>query len=110
MCSFVFVFFPRKISVKKKTDDHLGSRQRSGSENQGYVPEEPPYTGQIPSEWIAYASQQRHFGQQVMQLNYRISQHLIKDFWDKWVDIEVDWDLAEWQSSQGCDQRHGVCN
>lgn len=39
----------RKISVKKKTDDRLGSRQRSGSENQGYVPEEPPYTGQIPT-------------------------------------------------------------
>ncbi|XP_042666270.1 immunoglobulin superfamily member 5 isoform X1 [Centrocercus urophasianus] len=39
----------RKISVKKKTDDHLGNRQRSGSENQGYIPEEPHYTGRIPT-------------------------------------------------------------
>ncbi|OXB79528.1 UNVERIFIED_CONTAM: hypothetical protein H355_000344, partial [Colinus virginianus] len=39
----------RKISVKKRTDDNLGNRQRSGSENQGYVPEEPHYTGQIPT-------------------------------------------------------------
>ncbi|XP_035171715.1 immunoglobulin superfamily member 5 [Oxyura jamaicensis] len=38
----------RKISTKKKTDGHAENRQRTGSENEGYIPEEPQHTEQIP--------------------------------------------------------------
>ncbi|XP_053912148.1 immunoglobulin superfamily member 5 isoform X2 [Cuculus canorus] len=39
----------RKVSAKKKNDGDLENRQRHGSENQGYLPEERWNTAQIPS-------------------------------------------------------------
>ncbi|XP_053912149.1 immunoglobulin superfamily member 5 isoform X3 [Cuculus canorus] len=38
----------RKVSAKKKNDGDLENRQRHGSENQGYLPEERWNTAQIP--------------------------------------------------------------
>ncbi|XP_069641187.1 immunoglobulin superfamily member 5 [Haliaeetus albicilla] len=38
----------RKVSAEKKKDGDLENRQRHGSENQGYIPEEPWNTEQIP--------------------------------------------------------------
>ncbi|XP_032867198.1 immunoglobulin superfamily member 5 isoform X1 [Tyto alba] len=38
----------RKVSAEKKKDGNLENRQRHGSENQGYIPEEPWNTKQIP--------------------------------------------------------------
>lgn len=43
-------FFSRKISTTKKTDGRAEKRQRNGSENEGYIPEEPQHTERIPSE------------------------------------------------------------
>lgn len=44
------LFVSRKVSAEKKKDGDLESRQRHGSENQGYIPEELGNTEQIPSE------------------------------------------------------------
>nr|XP_047927449.1 immunoglobulin superfamily member 5 isoform X2 [Anser cygnoides] len=38
----------RKISTTKKTDSRAEKRQRNGSENEGYIPEEPQHTERIP--------------------------------------------------------------
>ncbi|XP_032052144.1 immunoglobulin superfamily member 5 [Aythya fuligula] len=38
----------RKISTTNKTDGHAKTGQRNGSENEGYIPEEPQHTGRIP--------------------------------------------------------------
>lgn len=42
--------FSRKVSAEKKKDGELESRQRNGSENLGYIPEELWNTEQSPSE------------------------------------------------------------
>lgn len=44
------LFIPRKVSTEKKIDGNLENRQRHGSENQGYLPEELWNTEQIASE------------------------------------------------------------
>ena len=31
-----------------------------------------------------------------------------EEVWAGWVVGEVDWELAEWQNSEGCDQRRWV--
>jgi len=44
------LFVSRKVSAEKKKDADLENRQRHGSENLGYIPEELWNTEQIPSE------------------------------------------------------------
>lgn len=45
------LFVSRKVSAEKKKDGDLENRQRHGSENQGYIPEELWNTEEIPSEF-----------------------------------------------------------